>query len=104
MVCDLDFRRETDSYVPEIADFELRRELIRAGKTASISRLDAFVSAVPDRYLPLTTPDVRLASALWAQVRNQGRTTAPPDALDGDTLIAAQAILFNPAAFRPVRD
>jgi predicted nucleic acid-binding protein len=86
-------------YVPEIADFELRRELIRAGKTASVGRLDAFISAVPDRYLPLTTPAVRLAAALWAQARNQGRTTAPPEALDGDTLIAAQAILFNPAAF-----
>lgn len=86
-------------YVPEIADFDLRRELLRAGKTASITRLDAFIAAVPDRYLPLTTPAVRLAAALWAQVRNQGRTTAPPEALDGDTLIAAQANLFNPAAF-----
>ena len=86
-------------YVPEIADFELRRELLRAGRTTSIARLDAFIAAVPDRYLPLTTPAVRLAAALWAQVRNQGRTTAPPDALDGDTLIAAQAALLNPAAF-----
>jgi len=38
-------------------------------------------------------------AALWAQARNRGRTTAPPEALDGDTLIAAQAVLFNPAAF-----
>lgn len=86
-------------YVPEIADFELRRELLRAGKTVSIARLDGFIAAVPDRYLPLTTPVVRLAAALWAQARNRGRTTAPPEALDGDTLIAAQANLLNPAAF-----
>ena len=86
-------------YVPEIADFGLRRELIRAGRTSSITRLDSFLVALPDRYLPLTTPAVRLAAALWAQVRNQGRTTAPPEALDGDTLIAAQANLLNPAAF-----
>ena len=86
-------------YVPEIADFELRRELLRSGKTAAVARLDAFISATADRYLPLTTPQVRLAAALWARVRNQGRTTAPPDALDGDTLIAAQAEAFNPAAF-----
>jgi len=86
-------------YVPEIADFELRRELLRSGRTTSIGRLDAFIAAVSDRYLPLTTPAVRLAAALWAQARNRGRTTAPPEALDGDTLIAAQAVLFNPAAF-----
>jgi len=90
-------------YVPEIADYELRRELLRAaaksGSTASIGRLDVFIAAEADRYLPLTTPAVRLAAALWAQARNQGRTTAPPEALDGDTLIAAQAVLFNPAAF-----
>lgn len=86
-------------YVPEIADFELRRELLRSGRTTSIARLDAFIAAQSDRYLPMTTPAVRLAAALWAQARNQGRTTAPPEALDGDTLIAAQAVLFNPAAF-----
>ena len=90
-------------YVPEIADFELRRELLRVagrtGSTAGLTRLDAFIAAESDRYLPLTTPVVRLAAALWAQARNRGRTTAPPEALDGDTLIAAQAVLFNPVAF-----
>ncbi len=90
-------------YVPEIADYELRRELLRVaaktGSTASIGRLDIFIAAEVDRYLPLTTSEVRLAAALWAQARNQGRTTAPPEALDGDALIAAQANLLNPAAF-----
>ena len=42
---------------------------------------------------------MRLAADLWAQVRNRGRTTAPPDALDGDALIAAQAEVFNPAVY-----
>lgn len=90
-------------YVPEIADYELRRELLRTaaktGSTASVGRLNIFIAAESDRYLPLTTPTVHLAAALWAKARNQGRTTAPPEALDGDTLIAAQAILFNPSAF-----
>ena len=90
-------------YVPEIADFELRRELLRvSGKTGSaggVTRLDIFIAAEPDRYLPLTTPEVRLAAALWAQARNQGKPGASPEALDGDALIAAQANLLNPAAF-----
>lgn len=79
-------------YVPEIADYELRRELLRSGRAASVLRLDTFNVVETDRYLPLTTADVRLAASLWAQARNAGRTGAPPEALDGDALIAAQAL------------
>ena len=82
-------------YVPEIADYELRRELLRAGKTAAVNRLDVFNAAEADRYLPLTTADVRQAAQLWALARNAGRVGAPPDALDGDVLIAAQALRLN---------
>ena len=84
-------------YVPEIADYELRRELLRAGKTAAVTRLDVFNAAEPDRYLPLTTGDVRQAARLWALARNAGRVGAPPEALDGDVLIAAQALRLNAA-------
>lgn len=88
-------------YVPEIADYELRRELIRTNKTDSLARLDAFLTAEPDRYRPLTTPDVREAARLWAQARdpknNQGG--APKEALGGDVLIAAQARRLSPTNF-----
>ncbi len=30
--------------------------------------------------------------ALWAMARNSGNVTAPPEALDGDVLVAAQAL------------
>lgn len=86
-------------FVPEIADYELRRELLRHGNTAAVSRLEAFNAAVSGAYLPLTTAEVRFAAGLWAQVRNSGKTTAPPDALDGDALIAAQAALLDPSPF-----
>lgn len=86
-------------FVPEIADYELRREFVRQGNAGAITRLDVFNANVTGQYLPLTTPAVRLAADLWAKVRNQGRTTAPPEALDADALIAAQANLLNPAAF-----
>lgn len=85
-------------FVPEIADYELRREFLRHGNDGAVNGLQVFNSAVPGRYLPLTTPAVRLAAELWAKVRNQGRTTAPPEALDADVFAAAQAVLLNPSA------
>jgi hypothetical protein len=39
--------------VPEIADYEVRRELIRANKRAGVRRLDALKAAA--EYLPITT-------------------------------------------------
>ena len=37
--------------VPEIANHEVRRELIRAGRTAGTERLDAFIEVV--EYVPM---------------------------------------------------
>ncbi len=78
--------------VPEIVDYELRRELIRGDLRQSIMRLDAFIASVV--YLPLTTEAMRLAAEFWAEARNRGRPTAPDLALDGDVILAAQARLY----------
>jgi len=80
--------------VPAIADYELRRELIRAGKTAAVSRLDRFIVAVavPDRYLPPISSAFRKAAELWAKIRNQGLPTSSNNSLDGDVLLAAQLL------------
>ncbi|MEG3873365.1 MULTISPECIES: nucleic acid-binding protein [unclassified Microcoleus] len=77
--------------LPEIADYEVRRELIRAGKLAGIQRLDELKSQLP--YRPLTTEVMLLAAQLWADARMRGRPTAEASALDGDVILAAQAIL-----------
>lgn len=77
--------------VPEIADYELRRELLRAKKTAGLSRLDALVATT--RYLPLTTSAMRKAAELWAEARNVGKPTASNKALDGDVILAAQVLI-----------
>jgi predicted nucleic acid-binding protein len=77
--------------VPEIADYELRRELIRAGVTAGIDRLDAFETTAD--YLPITSDVMKYAAWLWAAARNAGRPTAPKEALDGDAILAAHALL-----------
>lgn len=76
--------------VPEIADYEVRCELIRAGKTAGIRRVDQLKSQIP--YRPLTTEVMLLAAQLWADARKRGKPTADSNALDGDVILAAQAI------------
>jgi predicted nucleic acid-binding protein len=76
--------------VPEIADYEARRELIRTDKKKSINRLDEI--AKTDNFLPLNSETIRKASELWAWIRNQGKTTAHEHSLDGDVILVAQAI------------
>jgi len=72
--------------IPEIADYELRRELLRTGLANSVAVLDGLLT-----YLPITTPVMRQAAVFWADLRQHGRSTAGPDALDGDVILAAQA-------------
>lgn len=75
----------------EIADYEIRRELIRAGKLAGIRKLDRFKLELT--YRPITTQVMLMAAHLWADARRRGRPTADSTALDGDVILAAQAIL-----------
>lgn len=79
--------------VPEIADYELRRELFRANKAKSIVRLDAL--AATTEYLPLTTLAMRRAAELWAQARQQGQPTAGDNTIDADVILVAQALTLN---------
>ena len=78
--------------IPEIADYEVRRELLRAGKTRGIAKLDALKTILD--YLPLTTSTMLRAAEFWAQARRQGRPTANNLKLDADVILAAQASLL----------
>lgn len=75
--------------VPEIADYEVRRELLRAGKTAGLARLDTFKITL--RYLPITTEIMLQAADYWARMRQQGTPMAVDAALDADVILAATA-------------
>jgi predicted nucleic acid-binding protein len=74
--------------IPEIADYEVRRELLRAGRVRGLARLETLLAVY--EYVPLTTSAMRQAAEYWAQARRQGRPTAADQAIDGDMILAAQ--------------
>lgn len=80
--------------VPEINDYEVRRELLRIGRQAAIVRLDALLGAT--EYLPITTATMRRAAELWALARQQGQPTAADNTIDCDMILAAQALTLGP--------
>lgn len=79
--------------IPEIADYEVRRELLRADKLKGLQRLNELKALID--YIPLTTQTMLLAAEFWARVRKQGKPTADAKALDGDVILAAQASLIS---------
>jgi predicted nucleic acid-binding protein len=77
-------------FLPEIADYEVRRNLILEELTGSLTNLDALASLIT--YVPITTADMRRASVLWAQSRRTGHATGHPKELNADVILAAQAM------------
>ena len=78
--------------VPEIADYEVRRELLRAGRDRGVERLDLLIGSLD--YAAITTAAMRRAARFWADARNAGRPTSRDDALDADLILAAQGSLL----------
>ena len=76
--------------IPEIADYEVRRELLRAGKERGLGRLDALKGMLG--YAPITTTVMLKAAEFWAQARRMGRQSADDASLDADMILAAQAM------------
>ena len=80
-------------YIPEVIDYELRRELLRAGKTNSVKKLDGLRAIL--RFLPITSATMLLAADLWSQSRQSGLATGDPKKLDIDVILAAQALTLG---------
>jgi predicted nucleic acid-binding protein len=83
--------RGVEVIVPEIADYEVRRELTRARAYPSLLRLDQLVAAGRLAYAPVTTAEWRQAAVFWADARARGLPTASQDSLDADVILAACA-------------
>jgi predicted nucleic acid-binding protein len=76
--------------IPEIVDYELRREFLRGRMTRALTILEAL--ALRLAFVPITTPVMRQAAEFWAIARQRGMATADDKALDGDMILADQAI------------
>src|ERR1700676_4070706 len=57
--------KEIEVKIPEIADFEVRRELLRADKFKGIERLNDLQKYLD--YVPLTTQTMLKAAQFWAK-------------------------------------
>jgi hypothetical protein len=80
--------------IPEIAHYEVRRELLRIRAVGSLRRLDYYLDPNGGlKYLTLSTDVMIKAAEFWAVLRQSGIPTASPDALDADAILAGQAAL-----------
>jgi predicted nucleic acid-binding protein len=79
--------------LPEIIDYELRRELLRGRMTRALSNLDDLHRRV--LFVPITSPVMRQAAEFWAVARQRGMPTAADRALDIDMIRAAQTVLIE---------
>ena len=75
--------------IPEITDYELRRNLILERMEASIQLLDKLKTLLV--YLPIDTRTMLRAAQFWAKSRSRHTPTGDANQLDGDAILAAQA-------------
>lgn len=79
--------------VPEIADYEIRRQLLRREDEPALDRLDSLEEEL--FYAPITTEAMHKACEFWAQARHEGYQTADDKALDADVILAARTSLVE---------
>jgi hypothetical protein len=80
--------------IPEIAHYEVRRELFRIRAVGSIRRLERYLDPSSGlKHLTLTTDAIVKVAEYWAFLRQSGIPTASSDALDADAILAGQAAL-----------
>lgn len=79
--------------VPEIIDYEVRRELLRSHKTDGIAELDNLKTDFT--YSPLKTWALLKAVELWAGTRQRGKPTSHDENIGIDVILAARALTLG---------
>lgn len=79
--------------IPEIVDYEVRRELLRANKVKGLARLDELIDSL--EYLPINTEAMRQAAVFWAEARQKGQPTASDKTIDADMILVAQVVVMD---------
>ncbi len=75
--------------IPVIAEYEVRRELLRAGAAVKLGRLEGLLRRF-DR-LDITAEALERAAEFRATLRKAGLPTAGPESLDADAILAGMA-------------
>ncbi len=78
-----------DLLIPDVTRYEVRRELLRIRATAQLRNLDHFCASLGTA--PVTPEALDRAGEFWAIVRQMGKPTSHPQALDADAILAATA-------------
>jgi predicted nucleic acid-binding protein len=79
--------------LPEVVDYELRREYLRLRNVRSLRKLNHLATIV--EYLPITTEAMHRAAELWAIARQRGQPTAGDKTIDIDMILIAQTMLWS---------
>lgn len=80
-------------FIPDVSDYELRRELIRIKAALSIRMLDWLHEMF--ELIPIDSATLRRAAEIWADARTSGKPKTEANRLDADAIIAAQAELLQ---------
>lgn len=86
---------EVEVYLPEISDYELRRKILHmaardSGWNVTLGRLNNLKETLS--FLTIDSDVFEQAARNWAKAKSSGQKTGPEDALDGDSILAAQAM------------
>lgn len=76
--------------LPEICDYELRREFVLNGRSKEIERLEQLGRRY--NYMAIRTEHMREACAVWADCRKNAFPFTSDESLDADCILIAQAL------------
>lgn len=85
----------TKFVIPEVADYEVRRLLVKRKAVARIARLDELIKTV--YYHPISTSVMHHAADAWAACRLRGQPFTVDDRFDGDAVFVGHVRVLEAA-------